>query len=321
MAKEFCSNNDQIRKLKARGMVIEHHSQVKRLLEYGNYFVIINGYKEPFIDKTYVGADEKYKRGTRFEEVYALYEFDRKLRALFLKNILIIENSVKSIIARVFSAKYGHDNYLRIANFDLSVRRGSRQTPAEKVGEITKLISIIQSDVSDQLKKNNPMIVHYQLNHGYIPLWVLANILSLGTISRFYSYMLQSEQNDIGRKFGLRPHEMNSILGVLTLYRNTCAHDGRLYNYYSHKRIVQMPIHTQLAIPSAGPSGNLRYGQQDLFAVAIIFRLMLKKKDYTEFYKELEKIIEELSESISTIPLTDILQEMGFPNNWKSLKR
>ena len=321
MAKEFCSNNDQIRKLKARGMVIEHHSQVKRLLEYGNYFVIINGYKEPFIDKTYVGADEKYKRGTRFEEVYALYEFDRKLRALFLKNILIIENSVKSIIARVFSAKYGHDNYLRIANFDLSVRRGSRQTPAEKVGEITKLISIIQSDISDQLKKNNPMIVHYQLNHGYIPLWVLANILSLGTISRFYSYMLQSEQNDIGRKFGLRPHEMNSILGVLTLYRNTCAHDGRLYNYYSHKRIVQMPIHTQLAIPSAGPSGNLRYGQQDLFAVAIIFRLMLKKKDYTEFYKELEKIIEELSESISTIPLTDILQEMGFPNNWKSLKR
>ena len=42
---------------------------------------------------------------------------------------------------------------------------------------------------------------------------------------------------------------------------------------------------------------------------------------YTEFYKELEKIIEELSESTSTIPLTDILQEMEFPNNWKSLKR
>lgn len=321
MAKEFCSNNDQIRKLKARGMVVEHHSQVKRLLEYGNYFVIINGYKELFIDQTYTGPDEKYKAGTKFEEVYALYEFDRKLRALFLQNILIIENSVKSINARVFSAKYGHDNYLKIANFDTSVNPRSKQTPAEKVSEITKLISIIQSEVSEQLKKNNPMIVHYQLNHGYIPLWVLANILSLGTISRFYSYMLQSEQNNVGRKFGLRPREMNSILGVLTLYRNVCAHDGRLYNYYSHRRIVVMPIHSQLSIPTAGPSGNLRYGQQDLFAVAIILRLMLKKKDYQEFYNKLEEIIQELAGKISTIPLSDVLNAMGFPSNWQSIKR
>ena len=274
MAKVYCSNNDQIRKLRSRGMIIEHHTEVKRLIEYGNYFVIINGYKELFIDSSYTGPDEKYKSGTTFKEVYALYNFDRELRALFLKNILMLENAVKSIVARVFSAKYGHDNYLRITNFETNVAPREKSTPAEKVGNIVKLISTIQSDISQQLQKKNPMIVHYQLDHGYIPLWVLVNILTLGTISRFYSFMYQMDQNNMGRKFGLRPREMHSFLDVLTLFRNTCAHDGRLFNYKTSKRVIKMPIHNALGIP-AGPSGNLLYGQQDLYAVTFIFKLML----------------------------------------------
>lgn len=320
MAKEYCSNNDQLRKLKARGMVIKNHTETKRLLEYGNYFVIVNGYKELFIDKTYVGPDEKYKKGTTFEEIYAMYVFDRKLRALYLQNILEIENSVKSILSRVFSAKYGHDNYLRIDNFDAVTPIHRNQTPAEKVGEIVKMISTIQSDIAQQLQKKNPMITHYQLDYGFIPLWVLANILTLGTISKFYGLMFQADQNNVGRKFGLKPHEMLSILDVLTLYRNACAHGGRLYNFYTHKRIMKMPIHIALGIPAAGPSGNLRYGQQDLFAVSIVFKLMLKQKSFLAFFDALSKLIDELAAELHTIPVDDVLRAMGFPSNWADIK-
>ena len=321
MAKEYCSNNDQIRKLKSRGLIIANRTSAKRLLEYGNYFVIINGYKELFIDSTYTGPDEKYKVGTTFEEIYALYSFDKKLRALYLQNILEIENSIKSILARVFSAKYGHDNYLKINNFEVSVPHNSRQESAKRVGEIVRLISTIQSDVSQQLKKKNPMIVHYQLDYGFIPPWVLVNILTLGTVSIFFSFMYQVDQNNVGRKFGLRPHEMLSCLDILTLYRNTCAHGGRLFNFYSHKRIVRMGIHNQLGLPTAGPSGNLRCGQRDLFAVTIVFKLMEKNKAFSGFYNELSKLIDELSGQLHTIPIDDVLRSMGFPSNWKDIKR
>lgn len=301
-------------------MVIEDQTEAIDLLEYGNYFVIINGYKELFIDKTYTGPDEHYKSGTSFKEIYAMYLFDRKLRALYLQNILEIENSVKSILSRVFSAKYGHDNYLRINHFDTVTPIRKNQTPAEKVGDIIKMISTIQADIAQQLQKNNPMITHYQLNYGFIPLWVLVNILTLGTVSKFYNLMFQTDQNDVGKKFGLRPHEMLSFLDVLTLYRNTCAHGGRLYNFHTHKRIMKMPIHTTLGIPVAGPSGNFCRGQKDLFAVSIIFKLMLKKESFLTFFDNLTSLITELASELHTVSIDDVLHAMGFPANWSDLK-
>lgn len=162
--------------------------------------------------------DETYLAGTKFDEIYALYLFDRELRNLFIRYILEIENNVKSVLAHVFSDKYGHDNYLRIANFDTSVRPGDRKTNAQKVGEITDLIANLQREVSRQLSKNNPMISHYILEYGYVPLWVMVNTLTLGTISVFYSSLKQQDQNNIGRFFSLKPDEMKTMLQVLSIY-------------------------------------------------------------------------------------------------------
>ena len=67
------------------------------------------------------------------------------------------------------------------------------------------------------------MISHYMLEYGYVPLWVLVNALSLGTIGIFYSYLKQKDQNDIGRHFLLKPEEMNSFLQVLRNCRKITA--------------------------------------------------------------------------------------------------
>lgn len=42
--------------------------------------------------------NEKYLPGTTIEEIYALYEFDRKLRILTLEYILEIENMYDCIL-------------------------------------------------------------------------------------------------------------------------------------------------------------------------------------------------------------------------------
>ena len=57
-----------------------------RILECENYYNVINGYKEPFLaSEATATADEVYKTGTTFDEVYALYNFDRELRNIYLK--------------------------------------------------------------------------------------------------------------------------------------------------------------------------------------------------------------------------------------------
>ena len=109
MDKKFTTTNAQLRKLRSRGLVIANGSRAKGIIEKENYYNLINGYKELFLDPTYAGSDEQYRAGTNFNELYALYLFDRELRNIYIKYILEIENNVKSILSHDFSKKYGHD--------------------------------------------------------------------------------------------------------------------------------------------------------------------------------------------------------------------
>ena len=87
--KTYKSYRQQLNILRSRGMVIGKGSQgsrVMRILEAENYYNVINGYKELFLaSKATPAADEVYKTGTTFDEVYSLYNFDRELRNIYLK--------------------------------------------------------------------------------------------------------------------------------------------------------------------------------------------------------------------------------------------
>nr|WP_300808089.1 Abi family protein [uncultured Acetatifactor sp.] len=313
MDKVYSSTDDQIHILCSRGMTIADAACAKRTIDLENYYNLINGYKQPFLDSTYSGSDERYISGTKFEEIHSLYLFDRELRNLFIRYILELENNVKSVLAHDFSAKYGHENYLKIAHFDISVKRWEKMTASQKIGAISALISGLQHEIARQLSKNNPMISHYMLEYGYVPLWVLVNALSLGTIGIFYSYLKQKDQNDIGRQF-------------LTIYRNACAHDERLYNLKSLRNnmkpnsIRTLSLHGKLGIP-VNSSNNPIYGKNDLFAIIIIFKTMLPKKSFDTFFMALKKLTDELAVRLCTIPFQSIEREMGFPPNWADISK
>lgn len=169
------------------------------------------------------------------------------------------------------------------------------------------------------------MISHNMLTYGYIPLWVLVNALTLGTISTFYSYLKQEDQNDIGRSFKLKPEEMSKILFILSIYRNACAHDERLYNLKALNRkmrpnmIKTNHIHSKLEI-LVDASNNPIYGKNDLFAIVIIFKLMLNTNSFNRFCDSTKYEIDKLTKLLKTISNVDVLNEMGFPMNWYDIK-
>ena len=172
MEKVFLSTNQQLKILRARGLVIANGSRAKRIIEMENYYNLINGYKELFLDKT-TSKDQGdvYLPGAKFEEIYALYLFDRELRNLYIRYILEIENNIKSVLARVFSKKYGHDNYLKVSNFDTSVKKWEKKTSAQKIGEISDLISKLQHEIARQLSKNKSD--DFTL---YVGIWLCATV-------------------------------------------------------------------------------------------------------------------------------------------------
>lgn len=114
MQKTFKTLDEQIEILKSKGLTINDYEKTKEILFRENYF-FVNGYRHLLTD-----SNGKFVKGATFDELYSIFIFDRRLRNIFFKNIMIIENNIKSIISYQLSKKYGYKekNYLDYKNFD-----------------------------------------------------------------------------------------------------------------------------------------------------------------------------------------------------------
>lgn len=68
MSRPFHTYEEQLKKLKSRRLIIDDDEEVIKILKRKNYYDIINGYKDDFIDKpaTITAGDDVYKEGTNF---------------------------------------------------------------------------------------------------------------------------------------------------------------------------------------------------------------------------------------------------------------
>ena len=179
--KKFKTLDEQIEIFRHKGLIIEDEKYTKQVLLRENYF-FLNGYRHLFFKSA---QDKSFIKGTRFEELYSLFLFDRSFRNILFKYLLVIENNLKSIVSYQLSKKYGYRerDYLKAKNFTQAPER--------------------QRQVNDLLKKMKRQIrvngsqhsatSHYANNYGYIPLWILVKVLSFGIVSEMYSILKQDD--------------------------------------------------------------------------------------------------------------------------------
>ena len=304
MDKPFKTYDEQIHILADRGVEIEttkQKSNAKKLLQREGYYNLINGYSKLFLEDV-----NMYKTGTTMEEIFALYKFDIKLREIFLKNILHLETNIKSLIAYYFPKSHPEPNYLIYENFNTSKRNAS--------SHITSLFAEIQKQIASHA--TDPSISHYLTNYGYLPIWVLNNILTMGTISKFYSLMIQSERQEISKIFHLSDNELESILFYVSKIRNFCAHGNRLYCYRCKTPLSNFEIHSQINNPN-GEDIEYTYGKRDLFACVIGLKYTLSKSEFKKFIEAIDTALKNLKSRISVISIAEVLLSMGFPSDWK----
>ncbi|MFR4028316.1 MAG: Abi family protein [Coprococcus sp.] len=307
--KEFKTTDELIALLISRGVDIstpEQRSFCKKGLQRFGYYNIINGYKNLFLDTTSSSTEDIYKPGTTFNEIYFLFQFDKQLRGLFFRYTLEVETNIKSLIAYIFSKKYGHDNYLLYTNFDTNKRNAYQN--------ISQLIADIQRTLSS--RSSDPCISHYLTNYGYVPLWVLNNVLTFGNISKFYSMMKQPERQYVSKVFHMTDKELESSLFYLSKIRNLCAHGNRLYCFRSKAPLIDTQYHAALNIPQNNT--EYAYGKRDMFATMIILKFLLSKNEYKSLLKRINKYLYDLCTHMSVLTEQDILDSLGFPSDWKT---
>lgn len=344
--KEYKTYRQLVAKLRSRGMVIEKGSQgsrVMRILEKENYYNVINGYKELFLSATATATtDEVYKTGTTFDEIYALYKFDREIRHIYLRYLLQIENTLKTVISHEFSSKYGYDNYLKLDNFQSAATNDMKElsriakqnnlnmptdlakvkqiSAEENTASIIKLIGDIQQEIARQMNKHHQVVTHYMTKHGYIPLWVLVNVLTFGKITNFYYNMKSVDRIVIAKSFGVQDKELHKYMTMLGLARNKCAHDERFFDIRFRQSLHTKSIKNfkQLVL-SRNSDGSYSHGTNDAFAIAIIFALLLNKSDLREFVSAMRSAFSRLSKQLNIINVDDVMKVMGYNSNWTNI--
>ena len=61
------------------------------------------------------------------------------------------------------------------------------------------------------------------------------------------------------------------------------------------------------------------YGKNDLFAVIIIFKVILEDDEFRLMIKEFEYELEKLDGKVDSIPVEKILDTMGIPKNYMDI--
>jgi abortive infection bacteriophage resistance protein len=306
--KPFLNYSDQMNNLiQNKGLIINNPSFAMEKLGEIRYYALIDGYKSLFYDYT----SRTYLSGTTFEDIVNLYEFDEELRLLVFKYICHIEQKIRSQISYYFCDKYSsnQNDYLNPQNYNPSRKN--------RTG-ITKLIQIL--DYNANRDTSHDYIVYQRKTYQNVPLWTVVNTLTIGQISKMYSFMPSDIQSKISHCYeAVNERELKQYLKVITDFRNVCAHNERLFLYRSHTDIPNTALHTKLHIPMTGT--NYSSGKNDLFALVIALRYLLAKEDFNSFYKQLKKMIASY-ETKSTLENTDkLLTAMGFGATWKFILR
>ncbi|MBR6682953.1 MAG: Abi family protein [Firmicutes bacterium] len=308
MQKKFLSFEDQIKYLKDnKNLLISDFSNAQLILEKYGYFSLIGGYKTPFKNPT----TQKYKDGTKFEDILHLYLFDENLRALFLKHLLQIERHIRSLLSYYFTEKYGkhQQHYLSPCNFT--------QNPKYKT-DVNRLILTLHHLATKN--SDYPYINHQRNKYHNVPLWVLVNGLTFGSLSKFYSYLTSDLQSKVAKHYtSVNRKQLEQYLSVLTKFRNVCAHNERLFSYKTRNDIPDTLLHQKLCIEKKGTQYSC--GKHDLFSLVIAFRYLLDDIDFRLFKTQLNVLIRKYLSSSSTLSPQELYDYMGFPVNWTNITR
>jgi abortive infection bacteriophage resistance protein len=284
---------DQIARIEKRGMAVPDHALAAHRLQHISYYRL-RAYWLPFEDVAPADGEHKFKPGTCFDDVLALYVFDRRLRLLVMDAVERVEVSLRGTWAHHLAMKYGPHGYLDPTLY----------------GRTDRYALAFAKLIEDLDRSKDTFITHYKSKYDdpvHPPVWMTAEIISLGQLSMWFSNLKhRADRQAIAKLYSLDETLLVSLAHHLTYVRNICAHHGRLWN----KQIT-----VKMTIPKAPASLKLAMNHavrgRVYNTLSVLGYLMGIVAPSTQWRRSLVELMD-------SCPLADPAA-MGFPNNWKSL--
>jgi abortive infection bacteriophage resistance protein len=209
--------DEQIRKLKSRGLIITDEHFAGHYLKNVSYYRLA-GYWWPMQEDK---INHIFKPNSCFEDVIALYSFDSELRSLIFNAIERIEIGLRTRMINHLSHEF---NPWWFANPLIFKNRLAFEAN----------LKAIERD----LKKSKEVFIneHYRKYHAdsrLPPAWKTLEVVSFGLLSKLYGNLGSNvnSKDIIAEEFNTVNHTyLRTWLQAISQIRNICAHHGRLWN-------------------------------------------------------------------------------------------
>ena len=304
--KEFLTIDQLIEKIKSKGLFIKDEEKLKSILENNNYY-FITGYKDPFKNA------DAYKENVYFEDIFVLYQFDKKIKLVFAEILFEIEQKAKIIFSNNFCKRFGYKD------IDL-INPNNYDSKSQYLHQcITKLNNQIV-----WFGKESTAIEYYRKEYSFVPVWVLMKALTFGMVRDLILNSDSAAKGVISKKLvndkTLKFNEIKNMLEILINIRNCCCHDDKLYGFVHRKvHILDTPYHLHFNLEK-NKSGEYLQGKKDLFAVLISIKYFADKDSYSNFIDKISDLIDEYSSKIKSITKDEFMKYMFLPNDFAKIK-
>lgn len=284
--KPFCTYQQQIDKLEARGLIVRDKAYAESVLRSENYYRL-RGYWLTMVKKQGTPPDDVFYPGTTFENIVDVYLFDVDLREIILSATSIIETNLKAYISYYHAQKYGPIGYMNYEHFE----------------DVNKHIWMMYELQKDKTARKDELFVqhHKKCKGGIFPVWAATELMSFGQVSKFFKNMVREDRNKMSREFySISSREyIESWIQCAVVARNIAAHGGRFYNRF---------LSPKIRLPDALAGNESTFWG---YAYAIYMLLPEEKK---------EAFISDLSRAISVHKYV-LLKHISFPDNWAQIMR
>ena len=306
--KGWLAYDDQVEKLKKRGLKIEDVEFARQFLAYSNYYRF-TGYCLRFQHKDESG-ERVFNDGVSFSDIIDIYEIDKGLRDCISGALGAIEISFRSAVAYHFAEEHGPFGHTIKENF---VRPFiMRQTDANGREQPSPYDEWHEGLVSETRRSNELFVKHFEekyLQFPDLPIWTALEICSFGTLSKMFKNMLRFDMRPIAARYSLQPSTLDSCMHSFVYVRNICAHHSRLWD-------KEFAISPQL--PPGRKWDVVRNANKKLYAVAMLVNWMLAhdsfgKAMHSNWKKRFETVVDSLFDRFP-----ELTHHTGIPADWKN---
>lgn len=280
--------DQQVDLLISRGLSIPDKDKARHYLQFISYYRL-SGYTISFEQVIEGKRNHQFKPGTTFENILALYDFDRHLRMLVMDAIERIEVAVRTQICLILATTYNDSHWHLKRNL---------------FNPEFKYYALLSKCENEQQRSKEPFARHYKQAYSsptLLPAWMMTELLSMGNWSQMYENLAnRHDRKKISDTFKLPSMEFESWLHSLTYIRNLCAHHSRLWNRQFTITPKQLKPHNKYFTP------NTTFAAQAAM-MHLLLNVISPESKWTKRLYELIKNHSFINPS-----------RMGFSTNWQT---